>query len=231
MVALDVAIVEHSAFDEGVVDREQVLTRYRRLRALARDHNSAVLERVPRKALLAWGKRLGMVRRKSFVTQMPEELALAFDLAVYAPLAGRMAPVERHRRLARLPPDSDEARVLDAMCRSRFTFLVVERRHAAAGLVMQDLFRDEEIWLKDEGLEATARQGAVLASRVVQHDLFHMTTGAAVPMSRLALVALQAALPFPKGDPELARCTDVTFITAIFRLAVSRGLMRKVILD
>ena len=99
MVALDVGPLEAPDFAEEHLDREQVLTRYRRLRAISRHYNSQVIKRVPRKAVLAWGKRLGIARGKTFVTKVAEEIALAFDLAVYAPRQGGMAPVERYRRL------------------------------------------------------------------------------------------------------------------------------------
>ena len=43
--------MEESGFGEGVVDREEVLGRYRRLREISRNHGDAILTHVSKKAL------------------------------------------------------------------------------------------------------------------------------------------------------------------------------------
>ena len=52
-------------------------------------------------------------------------------------------------------PGSDEALVLDAMRKARFSLLVIERRHETAGLIATDLVRNSEVWLMDVGLESS----------------------------------------------------------------------------
>jgi hypothetical protein len=225
MVTTPVEPREGPAFREGIVEREEVLERYRCLREISRTHGGKVLKRVAKKTLLGWGKRLGLVRRKTFVAEGFEEMTLAFDLAVYSAPSGKVPPVERYRRMARFPAGGDEAIMLEAMCRSRFTIFVVKRRHAAAGLVVDDLFRKEEIWLMDEGLEETAPESAAFASRVTKPDAFHMTTGAAIPVTRDVLAEVAASFRFRDDDPSLTEGTNVRFIEAVYRVAVSRGLL------
>ena len=60
MVTTHVEPMEGPAFGEGVVNREEVLERYRCLREISRTHGGQVLKAIPRKVLLDWGKRLGL---------------------------------------------------------------------------------------------------------------------------------------------------------------------------
>jgi hypothetical protein len=177
------------------------------------------------KAVVHWGKRIGVVRKRTVLTSKFEEMSLCLDLAVYSARPGRNAPIERYRRMARLPADSDEAKVLDAMCQSRFSVFVVKRRHATAGLVLEDLIADEKIWLMDDGFEQSASEGMAFASRVIEPDDFHMTTGAAIPMTRDDLEEAWASIPFRDGSPTRAVDTDPRFVEAVYRVAISRGLM------
>lgn len=219
-------LTKENGFGEGVVDRAGVLARYRRLREISRKHGNDVLDRVPKKTLLDWGKRLGLVRKKTFIGDGFEEMTLAFDLAVYAARPGKTPPIERYRRTAGFPAGSDEAIMLDAMSRSRFSLFVVKRRHAAAGLVLEDLFQGREIWLMDEGFEKTAPEGMAIASRVTEPAAYHMTTGAAVPISPGALEDVVLNFPFRDGNASLEEGTNVEFIEAVYRATVTWGLMK-----
>src|SRR4051794_41385543 len=73
--------------------------------------------------------------------------------------------VDRYAGAARLQPGSDEALVLEAMRRARFSVWRVERRHEVAGLVVQDLLRQGEAWLVDEAMERSAPPGMAAGMR------------------------------------------------------------------
>ncbi len=219
---------EAGDFGEGAVDREDVLARYRRLRAINRDHNDEIMNRVSTKAVLGWGKRLGLARGKTFFTDGFEELSLVFDLAVYSARLGKTPAVERYRRAADFPAGSDEAIMLNAMCDSRFSLFVVNRRHAAAGLVLDDVFRQQEIWLMDEGFEVSAPEDTAFVSRVVKPDLFHMTTGTAIPVDASFMEEVVADFSFRNGDAFLTESRDEKFIEAVYRGAVEWGLMETI---
>ncbi len=218
-----------STFGEGEVERTEVLMRYRRLRELSRKHANAIIERIPKKTVLDWGKRIGLVRRKTVVASTMEELTLVFDLAVYATRSGKISAVERYRRSSKFAVGSEDDLVLEAMCRSRFSIFLVKRRHLAAGLILEDLLRQEELWLMDERLEQTAADDVVLACRVTRPDSFHMTTGAPIPMSLDAIENVAAAFPAP--DASLADGANAKFVETVYRSAVSHGLMESVVVE
>jgi len=146
--------------------RAEIIDRYRRFRAISRSHNSGALKCLSTEALMEQARRLGILRGRTLILDTEDELALVYDLALYARQGGRKRPLDRYAASQRLAPDSDEARVLDAMLAARFALIRVERRHPEAGLIVTDLMREEEFWLVDEGMESTAPFGFKMATRV-----------------------------------------------------------------
>ena len=131
-------------------------------------------------------------------------MTLAEDLAIYLPRPGRSHPLERYARAARLAPGSDEAIVLEAMRRARFSLWRVERRHETTGLILRDLLRGEETWLVDEAMEKNAPPGVEMAARLLQPEGFAMTARIIVPLTpdlREQVFARAPVLSAPRGTP------------------------------
>jgi hypothetical protein len=109
-------------------------------------------------------------------------MTLPEDLAIYLPRLGRSHPLDRYARVARFVPGSDEAIVLEAMRRARFSFWRIERRHQTTGLILRDLLRGGETWLVDEAMEKNAPPGLEIAARLLQPAAFAMTARIIVPI-------------------------------------------------
>jgi hypothetical protein len=210
------------------MSRDEILDRYRRLRAISTRHHSAALEFVSRQAILEHAKRLGLAVGRMLVADSEEEMTLAFDLALYTAKDGRSRALDRYARAARPSPASDEARMLDAMRRARFSIWRIERRHETAGLIVADVLREAEVWLVDEKLEASAPPGMAFAGRVCEPEKFAITCGVVVPLDRdlIEEVTLDT-LAWRRGDPEQI-AEDPRFATAIYRTALDSGIMEQV---
>ncbi len=146
----------------AAMSRDEVMARYRTLREISKQHHAKVLDFLSPDAILHQGRRLGLLVGKTFVVDNMEDLNLAFDLAIYTAPLGRSRAIDRYANAARLAPGSNEALVLDAMCGARFALVRIERRHAAAGLIVKDLIRRINYWLVDEGLESSVPDGRFL---------------------------------------------------------------------
>jgi len=105
----------------------------------------------------AWSQSIGIAGRNHPVR--------AFDLAIYTAPPGRSRAIDRYARSAQLPPGSDEARMLEAMRAARFAILIIGPRHDATGVIATDLFRRTRVWLVDIGLEASLKEGVMMATR------------------------------------------------------------------
>ena len=148
-----------------------------------------------------------------------------FDLAIHTAKEGRSRAIDRYAKALSLPAGSDEARMLEAMRRTTFSLWKIERRHDAAGLVVTDVLREEEVWLIDEALESSSQEGLVFASRLCFIDGFAMTCGVVVPVTDdLVDDILTDALAWYHSDlSTLAQ--DPKFATAIYRAALDYGIM------
>jgi hypothetical protein len=210
------------------MSREEVLTRYRRLREISKRHQTEAVRYVPHSALLDQARRIGLAVGKTLVTESMDELTLAFDLALYTAPPGRSRGIERYARSAAVPAGSDDAVVLQAMRQARFSVWQVERRHEAVGLVVQDLMRETSLWLVDESLEQTAPEGMSVAMRVIMPEAFAMTCGVIVPVDAMLLdEVFEEVLGRIRGEAD-AIANDRRFATTIYRMAVLEGLMDQV---
>ena len=210
------------------MSREEVLTRYRRLREISKRHQTEAVRYVPHSALLDQARRIGLAVGKTLVAESMDELTLAFDLALYTAPPGRSRGIERYARSAAVPAGSDDEVVLQAMRQARFSVWQVERRHEAVGLVVQDLMRETSLWLVDESLEQTAPEGMSVAMRVIMPEAFAMTCGVIVPVDGMLLdEVFEEVLGRIRGEAD-AIANDRRFATTIYRMAVLEGLMDQV---
>jgi hypothetical protein len=210
------------------MSRDEILARYRHLRAISTRHHTEALRFLSRSALLEQARQLGLTTGEMLVAESLDEFTLAVDLAIYTTRPGRSRAIDRYAGAARLRPGSDEALVLEAMRRARFSVWRVERRHEVVGLVAQDLLRQDEAWLVDEAMERSAPEGMAAAMRLCTPDAFAMTSGIIVPVDREALEEVfDEVLPRVRGSPDQV-ANDRRFATAIYRTAVARGLMERI---
>src|SRR5215208_5412301 len=113
-------------------------------------------------------------------------------------------------------------------CRARFSVWRAGRRHELAGLIVQDLLRQDEAWLVDEALEQSAPEAMTMAMRLCTPDAFAMTSGIIVPVDREVMEeVLDEVLPRVRGEPDQV-ANDRRFATPVYRMAVAEGLMRRV---
>jgi hypothetical protein len=208
--------------------RGEVLARYRRLREISKLHHANAMNSMSTDAILHQARRLGLAHGKTLILDSMDELTLAFDLAIHTAPAGRSRAIDRYARSARCAPDSDEARVLDAMCNARFAVVMVARRHQAAGLVVTDLFRKVELWLVDEGLEISLPVGTALATRYFTPDRFSMTAGVTVPLDVAMLRSALASAPQLVRKSYVEAVEDRRFAEAVYRTAIADGIMADV---
>jgi hypothetical protein len=210
------------------IGRDEVLTRYRHLRAISTRHHTEAMRFFSRPALLEQARHLGLTVGEMLAAESIDELTLAFDLAIHTARPGHSRAIDRYAGAAGLRPGSDEALVLEAMRQARFSVWRVERRHEVVGLIVQDLLRQGEAWLVDEALERSAPEGMAAAMRLCTPDAFAMTCGVIVPVDRELLEEVFAeVLPRVRGSPDQV-ANDRRLATAIYRTAVVRGLMARI---
>jgi hypothetical protein len=215
--------------------RSEILARYRRLRQISKEQHEAVLDIIAPSVLLDWARRLDLTKGKAIVLENDNEMTLPEDLAIYLPRPGRSHPLERYARVARFAPSSDEAIVLAAMRRARFSLWRVERRHPTTGLILRDLLRGEETWLVDEAMEKNAPPGVEMAARLLQPESFAMTARIIVPLLPDLMTLPEVMEEVFTRAPALRHLRgstlagDPRFAIGFYRAAVAAGAMDRVL--
>ncbi|WP_293908224.1 hypothetical protein [Phenylobacterium sp.] len=208
---------------EASPTRDEVISRYRRMRAISRAHTSAATDRLPRDAILRQARRLGLAHGRTFVVDDFADLVYALDLTVYTTAPDRLSGIERYSRSAKVAAGSDEALVLQAMRSARFSILQIEGRGPVAGLIAKDAVRDADLWLMDEGMEASLPAGAVIATRIYQVGYFWMTAGVFVMLEPEILAEAIASVPCLARRTPAEAIDDRRFAEAIYRAALLDG--------
>jgi len=209
--------------------RGEVISRYRRLRAISKVHHHETMKFLSGDAVLRHARRLGLAHGKTLVVDDLDEMTFAFDLAIHTAQAGRSRAIDRYAASARLPPQSDEALVLEAMRHARFSVVHIERRHEVAGLIVRDVFRQMTLWLVDEGLESSAPEGDMLAMRFYTPDRFTMTAGVMVPFDVQLMEDVIDEVPQLGRKTPAEAADDRRFAEAIYRIALADGLTEQIL--
>jgi hypothetical protein len=217
---------------ELLPSREEVLARYRHLREICKRHHSDALKLLSRTAILHQARRLGLATDGNFlILDSMDELTLAFDLAIHTAPAGRSRTIDRYARSKRFASGSDEALMLEAMCDARFAIVLVQRRHPSAGLIVADLFRKIELWLMDEGLEASLPVGTAFATRYYAPDRFVITAGVGMPVDAGLLTSVLESTPQLLRKSRIEAIQDRRFAEAVYRAAIADGIMEGISYD
>jgi len=204
------------------LDRDALIARYRRFRAISAQHNRDVMRFIVDSFVLERAKRLGLRFGRRLAVGCEGESAALMDFVVHTAPPGRSRAIDRLAKVAPWPADSDERLVLEAMQGARFSIWRVERRHELAGCVVFDMLRQSEHWLMDEALEAHCTLGVTVGARLFECGGFAMTTGALAPVSEESLLeALGAALPETEDPDVLAQ--DPRLAATIYGAAIDRG--------
>ena len=211
------------------MQRQEILERYRHLRAISARYHNAALGRLARPTILEHAKHLGLAYGQALWAESDEEMTLIFDLAIHTAKPGRTRAIDRYTKAEKASAEPEEADVLEAMRQARFSLWRIERRHEITGVIVADLLRDNETWLVDEGLTNTARPGLTFASRLCWPADFAITCGVVVPVDAELMedILLDSAawlrhaeldrLDKVAEDPRLAK--------AIYRAALDAGIM------
>ncbi|MCB4823338.1 hypothetical protein [Roseicella aerolata] len=162
--------------------------------AAARQRLQEMAVRVtPREKVLEQMKRLGLSMDAEMGQVSEEELAYAFDLAIYTAPPGRSRAIDRvARQHARLPGEG--ALVLNALTHSWLSIFRVLDRHPEEGLIAEDALLGGEVWLVDQNIAETAPPGTIFASRIGRVWGFCISCGVVATLDEDRLAGVRGVL-------------------------------------
>lgn len=210
-----------------VADRSALVSRYQQLRAVGRNLNNKLVKRLAKDVLQEGGRRLGILKNGTFVFDSEDETSVLMDYCIYDVRRSGRNCIEQY--LADSPPDheSDEMVCLRAMQRATYSLFIVESVERGLGVTVRDLRSNETILVVDMGFGSTAQPGLVLATRLLRHDGFAITGGAALPIGILVNQeghAITQKLAQSMGSDEQGYCDPAPLIRACLQRGCSSNI-------
>jgi len=169
----------------AVANRDDIISRYQHLRTVGRNLNNKLVTRLSKDVLDEGGRKLGILRDGTFVFDSEDETSVLMDYCLYDVRRQGRNTIEQYLIDSPPAPESDEMTCLRAMQRAIYSLFVVESVERGLGVTVQNLLSNEVLLVVDMGFGSTAQPGLVFASRLLPHDGFSMTGGAALPISVL----------------------------------------------
>jgi hypothetical protein len=213
---------------ERVEDRDEAIRHYRELRKSVNQHLSGALRFVKKNAMMDAARSLGITSDHKTIASSFDEMQLACDVAVFGRKPDeRLRAIDRYSRQTTSPDGSMDAATLASLLSDQFCIIEVIEPHKVAGLVVEDINRKSEMWLMDEGFEATASPGLMLAARMIQPTTFFMTAGGAIPINQDVVAdALSRRGIWMKNSPTTT-LADPRFPAALYAAAIKNKVMEK----
>jgi len=215
----------------------RLVKRYQRLRQIGRQLNNETLPRyLPRSAFETCARKLGLWHRGTLVFDSEDEMGVLMDYCLhdFRPKAGNA--VQQYAAEANPDPGSDEYAVLKAMLESFYTVVQVKRVVPGVGIGVADLWAPGcEYLLVDIGFSGSAREGWMLATRILPFAGFVTTSGTGLPVDAGTLEEIQRTiLPRHRTDKD-GRCQlhggrqkAADLAAGIIRLCLSRHAMKRI---
>jgi hypothetical protein len=169
----------------NIADRAGIISRYKHLRTVGRNLNSKLVKRLSKDVLYDGGKKLGILQRNTLVFNSEDESSVLMDYCIYDVYRNGRNAVEQYLVDSAPAEESDEMVCLKAMQKAVYSLFVVESVMRGFGAAVRDLLSSEPIVIVDMGFGDTAKPGLIFASRLLFHDGFVMTGGAALPIGVL----------------------------------------------
>jgi len=203
-------------------DRAGILACYKHLRAVGLTLNHKLVQRLSKDVVYEGGRKLGLLKRNALVFDSEDETAILMDYCIYDVRRQGRNAFEQY--LLDSPPaqESDEMVCLRAMQRAVYSVFVVESVIRGYGVEVRDLLSNRTIVVVDMGFGSTAKPGVIFASRLLLHEGFSMTGGAALPLGVLPEDQQQSMI---KKLAEAAAPDDSGYFdpAPLIRACLSRG--------
>jgi hypothetical protein len=169
----------------NIPNRDEIISRYKRLRAVGRNLNHKMVERLSKDVLHEGGKKLGILHKGVLVFNSEDESAILMDYCLYDVRRNGRNAVDQYLLDSEPAPESDEMVCLRSMQHAVYSLFIVESVIPGFGVTVRDLLSKKTILVADLGLGRTGKPGLVLASRLLFQEGFAMTGGAILPVGVL----------------------------------------------
>jgi hypothetical protein len=160
---------------------------------------TAAARRVPLASIAQQARALSLWDGERVAPGSELQLALVLDLGVLDPLGGHGRGIDRQAKADPPPPDSLDARMLEALRRAAFGLYRLRGPHPEGGAAAEGFPDGGPVHIRD-GYLGTRPPGTLFGTRLAwPEDGLAMTCGAVVPLDSRVLERLLLGLPPTRG--------------------------------
>ncbi len=194
-----------------------------------RDLHTELMRTLPKGMFTECGRKLGCLVDGTLVFESEDEASVLADYCIYDGWSDQHNAVTRFVANQPYAAGTDEALLLDAMLRARYSLFQVESVANGLGVNCRDILRGDGGTIVDEGLGSTAVPGVIVAGRLVALPELSMTTGAALAIDADVLEDITRTLEDGvKGITgydlnDLTHEQEAALSSAIIRCALASG--------
>ncbi len=174
---------QHDALQ--IENRDEIVARYKQLRKVSMKLNHKLVRTLSKEVLHEGGRKLGILQDGTLYFNTEDESSVLMDYCIYDVRRKGRNAVEAYLIESSPDPESDEMTLLRAMQHSTYSLFIVDSVERGLGVTVRDLRSDETLLVVDIGFGSTAQPGLLFASRLLPHDGFSVTGGAALPIGVL----------------------------------------------
>ncbi len=157
--------------------------RYKQLSKIRETVNHDLFRHIPKNSLIKFGKELGLVKKKTFVFKSEYEGYVLVDYAIHNNRKDSKNIPQILLEKGYYEVGTDKHTLLSALANARYTIILVEDIIKNVGVEVKDI-EDNKFLLMDIGFSNSAEIGTVLATRIINPENLHMTTGAALVINQ-----------------------------------------------
>lgn len=213
----------------------QPLSQYKKLRETGRNLNNALVDRIPKDAIMECAKKLGLHKGKRLLLDNEHAVAVLLDYCLYTYTRGGKNFVEKSLEYAPLGDTSDEVALLRAMTKAHYSVFLLEQVEKGVGGTLFDILRHERLRLIDIGIGSSAVRGMFFAGRLLPLGECYMTSGAFVPLppqlfERIVIPALEKFCGDAHAEESvvLSPAQEAAFSGQIIRAALKAGALERI---
>ena len=158
------------------------LKRYKHLRQIGMGLMGAITRSLPKDLILQAARDLLLVDKKGrIVCDTEDETSFIMDRAIHDVPWPEQRYIEIYHQNEAAKLSVDQQAYLRAHIQPVFSLYEVLKVSRGRGVWLVNLFSPEEFFLMDTGLGTTAKEGCLLASRVIRLDKVCFTSGVTMP--------------------------------------------------
>jgi hypothetical protein len=217
-----------SRLQKNTPQHQDQIERYKHYRQIGLRLNLLLVKQLPKIATAECGKKLGIFKAGTLILNNDDEIAILYDYALHHYRRAGKTVIERYLEQTPPAPESDEAMLLQAMLKARYSLFLVDGLERGNHIILRDILANDRVDLIDVGLSQTGMPGRILAGRILPMGDFYMSSGTMIPLPEGVYEAsIRPIIDKFMGDEAakkpLSRTQEAAFVARVIRVALHAG--------